>query len=160
MSDTVESAEKSDGGETRRDFLLIATSTVGAVGAAFAIWPLIHSMNPAADVLAAATARARAIPSTDDVTLRAFRVEAPAEPPKAVVLLVHGLFRSAMELEPIAQLFRDEGCECWLLDLRNFGGRLALWRATAHRSPTGTGECFITLPLGRQAQRLARHLGH
>ena len=81
-----------------------------------------ESPRPAADVLAAAQARARTIPSTDDVTLRAFRVEAPVEPPKAVVLLVHGLFRSAMELEPIAQLFRDEGCECWLLDLRNFGG--------------------------------------
>jgi pimeloyl-ACP methyl ester carboxylesterase len=80
------------------------------------------SPPPAADVLAAAKARARTIASTDDVTLRAFRVEATVEPPKAVVLLVHGLFRSAMELEPIAQLFRDEGCECWLLDLRNFGG--------------------------------------
>lgn len=78
--------------------------------------------KPAADVLAAARARARTIPSSDGVTLRVFRVEAPVEPPKAVVLLVHGLFRSAMELEPIAQLFRDEGCECWLVEPRNFGG--------------------------------------
>ncbi len=52
MSDTVESAGKTDDEGTRRDFLLIATTTVGAVGAAFAIWPLVHSMNPAADVLA------------------------------------------------------------------------------------------------------------
>ena len=39
-------------GETRRDFLLIATSVVGAVGTALAVWPLIDQMNPAADVLA------------------------------------------------------------------------------------------------------------
>jgi ubiquinol-cytochrome c reductase iron-sulfur subunit len=42
-------------GETRRDFLLIATGTVGAVGTALALWPLIDSMNPAADTLALAT---------------------------------------------------------------------------------------------------------
>ena len=41
-----------DEGETRRDFLLIATSMVGAVGTALAVWPLIDQMNPAADVLA------------------------------------------------------------------------------------------------------------
>ncbi|NQW12003.1 MAG: ubiquinol-cytochrome c reductase iron-sulfur subunit [Alphaproteobacteria bacterium] len=39
-------------GETRRDFLYIATAAVGAVGAGSAIWPLIDQMNPAADVLA------------------------------------------------------------------------------------------------------------
>ncbi len=39
-------------GETRRDFLLYATTAVGAVGAALAAWPFVHSMNPAADVLA------------------------------------------------------------------------------------------------------------
>jgi ubiquinol-cytochrome c reductase iron-sulfur subunit len=44
-----------DEGETRRDFLLIATGAVGAVGTAFAIWPLIDSMNPAADTLALAS---------------------------------------------------------------------------------------------------------
>jgi ubiquinol-cytochrome c reductase iron-sulfur subunit len=42
-------------GETRRDFLLIATSTVGVVGAALAAWPFIDSMNPAADTLALAS---------------------------------------------------------------------------------------------------------
>ncbi len=41
-------------GETRRDFLLLATGAVGAVGAAMAAWPLIDSLNPAADTLAAA----------------------------------------------------------------------------------------------------------
>ena len=44
-----------DEGETRRDFLLIATSAVGVVGAGLAAWPFIHSMNPAADTLALAS---------------------------------------------------------------------------------------------------------
>jgi len=39
-------------GETRRDFLAIATGALSVAGAGFAVWPLIHSMNPAADVLA------------------------------------------------------------------------------------------------------------
>jgi ubiquinol-cytochrome c reductase iron-sulfur subunit len=42
-------------GETRRDFLLLATTAFGAVGVAAAIWPLIHQMNPAKDVLAVAS---------------------------------------------------------------------------------------------------------
>lgn len=42
-------------GESRRDFLYLTTAAVGAVGTAIAIWPLIDSMNPAADVLALAS---------------------------------------------------------------------------------------------------------
>ncbi len=42
-------------GETRRDFLMLATAAFGAVGAAAAIWPFIDSMNPAADTLALST---------------------------------------------------------------------------------------------------------
>jgi ubiquinol-cytochrome c reductase iron-sulfur subunit len=42
-------------GETRRDFLVYAASALGAVGAATAVWPFIHSMNPAADTLALAS---------------------------------------------------------------------------------------------------------
>lgn len=34
----------------RRDFLYFATASVGAVAAGAAVWPLIDSMNPAADV--------------------------------------------------------------------------------------------------------------
>jgi ubiquinol-cytochrome c reductase iron-sulfur subunit len=41
--------------ETRRDFLLIATATVATAGAALAVWPFIHSLNPARDTLAVAT---------------------------------------------------------------------------------------------------------
>jgi ubiquinol-cytochrome c reductase iron-sulfur subunit len=44
-----------DEGESRRDFLLIATGAVGVVGAALAAWPLVDSMNPAADTLALAS---------------------------------------------------------------------------------------------------------
>jgi ubiquinol-cytochrome c reductase iron-sulfur subunit len=42
-------------GESRRDFLLYATTAVGAVGIGLAAWPFIHSMNPAADTLAVST---------------------------------------------------------------------------------------------------------
>ncbi len=38
---------------TRRDFLVIAANALMGVGAACAAWPLIKSMNPARDVLAA-----------------------------------------------------------------------------------------------------------
>jgi ubiquinol-cytochrome c reductase iron-sulfur subunit len=43
------------GEETRRDFLLMATGVLGAAAVGFAVWPLIDSMNPAADVLALAS---------------------------------------------------------------------------------------------------------
>ena len=42
-------------GETRRDFLLLATCAVGAAGASAAVWPFIDQMNPAADTLAVST---------------------------------------------------------------------------------------------------------
>jgi ubiquinol-cytochrome c reductase iron-sulfur subunit len=40
---------------TRRDFLILATSAVGGVGALSFAWPFIHSMNPASDVLSLST---------------------------------------------------------------------------------------------------------
>ncbi len=43
---------KSEVSENRRDFLYIATATFAAAGASLAVWPLIDSMNPSADVLA------------------------------------------------------------------------------------------------------------
>jgi ubiquinol-cytochrome c reductase iron-sulfur subunit len=42
-------------GETRRDFLLHMTVATGAVGGAMMVWPLVHSMNPAADTLSMST---------------------------------------------------------------------------------------------------------
>ncbi|HZN39031.1 MAG TPA: alpha/beta fold hydrolase [Planctomycetota bacterium] len=74
------------------------------------------------EILAAARARARTIASSQGVVLRAFRIEPLREPPVAAVVLVHGLFRGAMELEPVAAMLRERGCECWLLELRNHGG--------------------------------------
>ena len=40
---------------TRRDFLYVASGGFVAVGAAFAAWPFVHQMNPAANVLAMST---------------------------------------------------------------------------------------------------------
>lgn len=42
-------------GANRRDFLYIAASGFGAVGAVMAIWPFVDQMNPSADVLAMST---------------------------------------------------------------------------------------------------------
>jgi ubiquinol-cytochrome c reductase iron-sulfur subunit len=39
-------------GVKRRDFIYLAAVGLGAVGTAVAVWPLIDSMNPSADVLA------------------------------------------------------------------------------------------------------------
>lgn len=74
------------------------------------------------EILAAARARARTIASSQGVVLRAFRIEPIKEPPVAAAVLVHGLFRGAMELEAVAAMLREQGCECWLLELRNHGG--------------------------------------
>lgn len=41
-----------DNGVTRRDFMTLTASSVAAVGTACALWPLVDSMNPAANVLA------------------------------------------------------------------------------------------------------------
>lgn len=48
MAETAHAPE----GESKRDFLILATTAVGALGTAIFVWPLIDSMNPAADVLA------------------------------------------------------------------------------------------------------------
>ena len=52
-----DSAVQSDhgGGETRRDFLELVAWSTAAVGAGVLVWPLVDSMNPAADVLALAS---------------------------------------------------------------------------------------------------------
>ncbi len=47
--------EESSVPQTRRDFLILTAGAMGAVGACTAAWPLIQSMNPAADVLALST---------------------------------------------------------------------------------------------------------
>src|ERR1700730_1330914 len=42
--------------ETRRDFLILTATAIGAVGVAATIWPFIDSLNPARDTLALSTA--------------------------------------------------------------------------------------------------------
>lgn len=59
MASSVESTDP-DGhgakeGETRRDFLMLATGAFGAFGVGAAVWPLIDQANPAADTLAVST---------------------------------------------------------------------------------------------------------
>ena len=44
-----------DDSATRRDFLYLTAGAMGAVGTAAFVWPLIDSLNPAADTLAMAT---------------------------------------------------------------------------------------------------------
>ena len=39
----------------RRDFIVVATYSMGAVGVGAVAWPLIDQMNPAADTLALAS---------------------------------------------------------------------------------------------------------
>jgi ubiquinol-cytochrome c reductase iron-sulfur subunit len=46
--------ESSCEGKTRRDFIVLTASAFAMVGGASAVWPLIDSLNPAADVLALA----------------------------------------------------------------------------------------------------------
>jgi len=56
MSEAVDPADSAELDEkTRRDFLFVTTSAVGAVGVTLAAWPLIDQMNPAADTLALAS---------------------------------------------------------------------------------------------------------
>lgn len=43
------------GGASRRDFLYLTAGAMGAVGVGVAAWPLIDSLNPAADTLALAS---------------------------------------------------------------------------------------------------------
>ncbi len=51
MADTMHAGD----GQTRRDFIYLAGAAMGGVGAAAALWPFIHSLNPAADTLALAS---------------------------------------------------------------------------------------------------------
>ena len=51
MTDTAHS-HHGDDGETRRDFLYLLTGAMGGIGTVVAVWPLIDSMNPSAEVLA------------------------------------------------------------------------------------------------------------
>jgi ubiquinol-cytochrome c reductase iron-sulfur subunit len=47
--------DSTDDSATRRDFLFLTAGAMGAVAVGTAAWPLVDSMNPAADTLALAT---------------------------------------------------------------------------------------------------------
>ena len=55
MEQVLATATIAPGTPSRRDFLLIATGAVGAVGAGSVLWPLINQMNPDASTLALAS---------------------------------------------------------------------------------------------------------
>jgi ubiquinol-cytochrome c reductase iron-sulfur subunit len=55
MSQTVHSSGEHQPDENRRDFLTMATTAVGVVGAGCALLPFVDSMNPSKDVLALAS---------------------------------------------------------------------------------------------------------
>lgn len=74
------------------------------------------------EVLAAVAGRRHSVPTRDGVEIRAYRIEPIAAEPEFVVVLVHGMFRSSMELEPVAKMLRKRGGECWLMDQCNHGG--------------------------------------
>jgi pimeloyl-ACP methyl ester carboxylesterase len=74
------------------------------------------------DVLAAVEQRRHSVPTRDGVEIRAYRIEPIEAEPAFVAVLVHGMFRSSMELEPVARMLRRRGGECWLMDQCNHGG--------------------------------------
>ena len=49
------SAASGHDGGTRRDFLYVSAGAFTAIGTLASLWPFVHSMNPAADVLALST---------------------------------------------------------------------------------------------------------
>lgn len=53
MSTEAGSEQLAPQGERRRDFLLLVASAMGGVAAASVLWPLIDSLNPSKDVVAA-----------------------------------------------------------------------------------------------------------
>jgi hypothetical protein len=74
----------------------------------------------------AAVQRAVALTARDGVKLRAFLVPPPNPPadggPRFMAVLVHGLFRGALEIETPGRMLRELGGEVLLLELRNHGG--------------------------------------
>lgn len=85
-------------GQTRRDFLLYATTAVGVAGTGLALWPFVHSMNPAADTLAL---------STTDVDISAI------QPGQAVTVVWRGkpVFVRHRTAEEIAAAQKDDGAD-------------------------------------------------
>ncbi|MDA8231798.1 MAG: ubiquinol-cytochrome c reductase iron-sulfur subunit [Magnetospirillum sp.] len=99
MADSASHAQPaSTDGQTRRDFLLYATTAVGVVGTGLALWPFVHSMNPAADTLAL---------STTDVDFSAVQVG------QAITVVWRGkpVFIRHRTPEEIAQARKDDSAD-------------------------------------------------
>jgi len=58
------------GGATRRDFMMLTAGALAAVGGAAVAWPLIDSMNPAADVLALSSVEVDLSPIKEGQTIK------------------------------------------------------------------------------------------
>jgi alpha-beta hydrolase superfamily lysophospholipase len=61
------------------------------------------------------------VTSADGVRIRTYRVPARGEA-RFRAVCTHGLFRCALEIEPVGAMFRDLGAEVWLVEMRNHGG--------------------------------------
>jgi ubiquinol-cytochrome c reductase iron-sulfur subunit len=96
-------------GQTRRDFLLYASSALGVIGTGVALWPFVHSMNPAADTLAM---------STTDVDLT------PIPPGQSVTVVWQGkpVFVRHRTPEEIATAGKDDAAD--LKDPQKDGARI------------------------------------
>jgi pimeloyl-ACP methyl ester carboxylesterase len=103
---------------TRRD----EASYQGPRFAADGTWVLQSRESLAKEPQVPEARHAVSLETADGLELRAFLVPAKAGPPTARVVMVHGLFRGALELEPVASMFRDLGAEVLMLELRNHGG--------------------------------------
>ncbi len=64
------SNEPDSGGTTRRDFMMLTAGAMAAVGGAATVWPLIDSMNPAADVLAMSSIEVDLSPVKEGQTIK------------------------------------------------------------------------------------------
>jgi ubiquinol-cytochrome c reductase iron-sulfur subunit len=57
-------------GATRRDFMALTAGAIAAIGGASAVWPLIDSMNPAKDTLAASSIEVDLAPIKEGQTIK------------------------------------------------------------------------------------------
>ena len=64
------SNEPNSGRTTRRDFMMLTAGAMAAVGGAATVWPLIDSMNPAADVLAMSSIEVDLSPVKEGQTIK------------------------------------------------------------------------------------------
>ena len=98
MSEATQSPDSAEDEVERRDFLIMATAAVGAVGAASFAWPLVDSMNPSAEVLAL---------STVDVDL------APIEVGQSITVVWRGkpVFIRRRTQAEIAAAVKDDGAD-------------------------------------------------